>query len=164
MRRLVTAALAVALLAVPVSAHLRAYHDPDDAPGRDLRRVEAYRSDERRRMNVAVDLWDGLRSYEWYLIEFDTRGDEAMDYFVSLQYDGGSSGLLGGVLQRADGSSTGAEIRMTGCEYSCWFPISFRSWRLRPTKQIGWRVSVDQLYYGSRPGSDSAPDVGWYRD
>jgi hypothetical protein len=168
MRRHTLAFLPVSLIAVLLlpgvaSANFQPRWDPDDAPGQDLHKVEVFTSGHGKQINGNLTLWDGSHMYSSYAFEFDSRGDEAMDFVVNLSYDGGSSGLYTAGLYRADGTDTGAVVKRTCDDYSCWFPFSFPIWRLHATKHIQWRVRASGLEYGQLQGADVAPNAGWYR-
>ena len=168
MHRALVAFLLVPLTLVLVfpggaSANFQPRWDPDDAPGPDLHKVEVYTSGHGRQINGNITVWGGHYPYTSYAFEFDSRGDGAMDYVVVLSYDGASSGLWEAQLLRADGTNTGAVVQRTCDEFTCWFPFSLPMWRLHATKHIRWRVRASGLDYGQRPGSDVAPNAGWYR-
>jgi len=154
------------IASAPAEGHLWAHRDSDDAPGRDIARVELSTRYHGRLLVGELSTHDGRHVYGHYTFAFDSRGDAATDYTLEIAYDGASGGIIDARLLRADGTDTGAEVRDscdTGQDGTCWFPISFPYWRLRATRHIRWRVQASQFDYGRRPVVDDAPDAGWYR-
>jgi len=165
MRRIpwLLAALVIATTSQVASAHYLSHRDPEDTPGGfDIERVrlrapEGDLISKVRFFEIAYGYWD------WDIrVDFDSRGDERMDFYLagSAQVDYG--GWLNAALYRRGGRLVD-DVRAKWDSGAGELRVRFPERLLDATKDVRWRVDVwsyDQLH--ATGGEDLAPDSGWY--
>jgi hypothetical protein len=168
-RRLVVAGVAglVGLvLALPAMANHTSQHDPNDTDGRlDLRTV---RFDHERPL-----VWTFITIAEWrprqifdrgyFVVELDTRDDEAIDYFIVLRSTGRE---MAATLHRIQGDGTQAEIATLDSGKdggrSAWVALALRRIVIG-ARRTSYFWAATSLYTGEpcrRTCFDRAPDDG----
>ena len=164
MRRIfVLASAAVLCLATGASAG-PLHADPDDTPSRvDIAtaKMEAVPGVPHRRLVVVTTYDDmrlraGTRRITLYL---DTRRGPGFDVAVTVEYDGGSSGL--GCFVGTRGTPD-PPFEPRRCDIGTRrIAVAFD---VRPHKRIRWRVQAAEGQPGltSMVTVDRAPDAGWY--
>ena len=156
-------ALSIALVPQVATAHYLSHADPEDTEGAmDIAHVRL-RSADHDLFGKVVFFEIPAGWWDWDLtVDFDSRGDERMDFYLAVvarvDYGGAPDAALyrrGGRLVddvRARFDGTDGELRFR-------FPEGL----LKETKDVRWRVDISsyEQQTGTR-GEDLAPDSGWY--
>ncbi len=164
MRRILVIASSVVLCLASAASAGPLHADPDDTPSRvDIAtvRMEAVPGFPDRRLVVVTTYEDmrlraGTRRITLYL---DTRRGPGFDVAVTVEYDGGSSGLGCYVGTRG---TPDPPFEPRRCDIG---PRRIAvGFDVQPHKRIRWRVQAAEGQPGlsSMVTVDRAPDTGWY--
>lgn len=159
-------ACALALLAITVTAqgahaHFVSHPDPQDTPdGFDLERVRL-RLDDEDLVGKAVTYGDWPCC--WTLaVKFDSRGNDRLDYYALIEWDGASGGIISRQLHRRGGRPV-QRIRVRADWQDGELRFRFDESLLNATKHVRWRV-VASSWLADEDWQDLAPDSGWFDD